>query len=87
MPALRIGGVQGLATVGYVRSLVDECRQALDALLPLNDAERVFLDLLLDEGKIDATLLTPDGLLQKRIQAQPLLEWKAQNVRRHKGTS
>ena len=64
-----------------------ECRQVLDALLPFNDAERSFLDLLLDEGKIDARLLPLDEALQGRIYAQPLLEWKAQNVRRHKGIS
>ena len=85
LPALRIGAVQVPDTVGYGNSLVNECRKALDALLPFNDAERAFLDLLLEEGKIDATLLTPDGVLQERIQAQPLLEWKARNVRRHRG--
>ena len=87
VPGLRIGGVPDLEAVGYGKSLVDECREALDALLPLNDADRAFLDLLLDEGIIDATLLTSDGVLQERIQAQPLLEWKAQNVRRYKATS
>ena len=85
VPALRIGAVQVPDAIGYGNNLVDECRKALDALLPFNDAERAFLDLLLEEGKIDAALLTPDGVLQERIQAQPLLEWKAQNVRRHKG--
>ncbi len=85
VPALRMGGVPDLEAVGYGKSLVDECRKALDALLPFNDAELGFLDLLLDEGKIDATLLTPDEMLQGRIKAQPLLEWKAQNVRRHRG--
>ena len=85
LPALRIGGAPDLEAVGYGKSLVGECREALDALLPFNDAERAFLDLLLDRGTINATLLTPDEMLQRRIQAQPLLEWKAQNVRRHRG--
>ena len=87
VPALRVGAVQVPDTVGYGNSLVDECRKALNALLPFNDEERAFLDLLLEEGKIDATLLTPVGVLQERIQAQPLLEWKAQNVRHYKATS
>ena len=87
VPALRISRIQGRETVGYGEDLVVECRQALDVLLPFNDAERAFLDLLLDKGKIDATLLTPDEMLQERIQAQPLLEWKAQNVRLHRGMS
>ena len=67
--------------------LVRECRDGLSAVLPLSDAEREFLDLLLDKGKIDSTILTSDTTLQKRIQCQPLLEWKAINVRRHKGFS
>ena len=57
----------------------------LTALLPFNDAERDFLNLLLDEGVVDATVLTDDIELQRKIQAQPLLEWKAQHVRRFKG--
>ena len=65
--------------------LVRECREGLSAVLPFSDAEREFLDLLLDKGKIDSTILTSDTTLQKRIQCQPLLEWKAINVRRHKG--
>ena len=67
--------------------LVKECREGLAAVLPFSDAEHEFLDLLLDRGKIDARILTPDTTLQKRIQNQPLLEWKALNVRRHKGLS
>ena len=65
--------------------LVEQCRAGLGALLPFGDAERAFLDLLLDEGHIDSGLLTHDTALQERIQAHPLLEWKAQNVRRHRG--
>jgi hypothetical protein len=45
------------------------------------------LDLLLDGGVIDPTLLTADESLQRRIQCQPLLEWKALNVRQQKGLS
>ena len=83
LPALRTGGIQGIEAASYGGILVDECREALSALLPFNDAERAFLHLLLDEGKIDASILTSDKTLQERIQVQPLLEWKAQNVRRH----
>ncbi len=43
-----------------------------------------FLDLLLDRGVIEATLLTADVSLQQCIQTQPLLEWKAINVPRYK---
>ena len=71
----------------YGERLVKECRERLSAVLPFTDAEGRFLDLLLEQGKIDSTLLTCDVALQKRIQDQPLLEWKAINVRRHKGLS
>jgi hypothetical protein len=67
--------------------LVRECREGLSMVLPFNDAEREFLDLLLDKGEIDSTILTADETLQKRIQQQPLLEWKALNVRQYKGLS
>ncbi len=65
--------------------LVRECREGLSMVLPFNDAERQFLDLLLDRGEIDSTILTADKALQKCIQQQPLLEWKALNVRKYKG--
>jgi predicted nucleotidyltransferase component of viral defense system len=67
--------------------LVEECRKGLSAVLPLTENELAFLDLLLEKGEIDSTLLTNDPDLQQRIQKQPLLEWKAINVRRHKGLS
>ncbi len=67
--------------------LVRECREGLSMVLPFNDAERQFLDLLLDRGEIDSTILTVDETLQKCIQQQPLLEWKALNVRQYKGLS
>ena len=88
IPTLRFGAIQGTADAGnYGKTLVDECRQALSAVLPFNDAEREFLDLLLDKGEIDATILTADETLQKRIGQQPLLEWKALNIRQYKGLS
>jgi len=68
----------------YGARLVRECREGLSAVLPFTDSERTFLDLLLDRGVIDPTLLTADESLQRRIQSQPLLEWKALNVRQYK---
>ncbi len=84
-PALRAGGMHGLDASAFGNDLVRRCRRVLSELLPFNDEERAFLDLLLDAGEIDANLLTTEATLRNRIQAQPLLEWKAQNVRRHKG--
>ena len=87
IPALRTVGAQSLDAAAYGDRLVERCCAGLGTLLPLRDAERAFLNLLLDEGRIDARLLTHDTALQDRIHAHPLLEWKAQNVRRHKGLS
>ncbi len=88
VPTLRYGAIQGTErAINYGESLVKKCRQALSVVLPLNDAEREFLDLLLDQGEIDSTILTTDVTLQNRIQQQPLLEWKALNVRQYKGLS
>ncbi len=85
IPALRTVGAQSLDAAVYGDRLVEQCRAGLGALLPFTEAERAFLDLLLDEGRIDSRFLTHDTVLQDRIQAHPLLEWKAQNVRRHRG--
>ncbi|MFH1998823.1 MAG: nucleotidyl transferase AbiEii/AbiGii toxin family protein [Planctomycetota bacterium] len=74
---------QGSSTE-YGARLADECRKALSAVLPFTKAEQEFLDLLLDQGKINARSLTSDTNLQERIQRQPLLEWKALNVRQYK---
>ena len=85
VPALRGGRMQDVDVTAFGNDLVRRCRRVLSELLPFNDEERAFLDLLLDAGEIDANLLTTEAALRNRIQAQPLLEWKAQNVRRHKG--
>ena len=73
------------ALAEYCARLAEECRRALSIVLPFTDDECAFLDLLLERGEIDASILTSDVSLQQRIQAQPLLEWKALNVRRHEG--
>ena len=87
-PALRTRQPPEQKTLAeYGARLVDECRRALSIVLPFTDAERAFLDLLLDRGEVDASILTSDMTLRERIQAQPLLECKALNVRRHRGLS
>lgn len=87
-PSLHVGAIGGQEEVmTYGKTLVEDCRQGLSAVLPFTDAERSFLDLLLDHGEVDASILTPDKALQQRIQTQPLLEWKAFNVRRRRESS
>ena len=67
----------------WARRLLDECRSALGVVLPLSDAEREFLDRLLDHGEIVPSMLTADAIWAERIKQHPLLEWKALNVRQH----
>lgn len=86
IPTLRVNAAElHTSSGGFGKRLVAECREGLSAVLPFTESEREFLDLLLDRGMIDSTLLTTDQSLQRRIQSQPLLQWKACNVRSHKG--
>lgn len=88
IPALHVRTIQEKSSpMEYGTQLVEECRKALSIVLPFTDAEQEFLDLLLDKGEIDSTILTADTKLQQRIQRQPLLEWKALNIRKYKGLS
>ena len=86
IPTIHVRAIQEQGSPAeYGAKLVEECRKALSVVLPFTDAELEFLDLLLDKGEIDSTILTADTALQQRIQEQPLLEWKALNVRKHRG--
>ena len=85
IPVLREDAIDKLDREIWANNLVEECQEALSVVLPLEPNESEFLDLLLDHGEIDATILTSDTIIQQRIQRQPLLEWKAVNVRKHKG--
>ena len=55
-----------------------------DSLLVWSEGERRFLDRLLDQGDLDPSLLHTDPAIQHRVLAQPMLRWKAQNVRQHR---
>jgi hypothetical protein len=66
------------------RTLVDETRLRLGALLPFSDGEAEFLDRLLDHGEILPGLITDDGAMADRIEQHPMLEWKALNVRQYR---
>ena len=74
---------------GIVRAwtdrLVEECRERLSMILPMNDDELEFLRRLNDEGEIAPALLTDDARMQGIIRQHPGLRWKAQNVRQHFG--
>jgi predicted nucleotidyltransferase component of viral defense system len=65
--------------------LVLECRERLSVVLPMNGDELEFLRRLNDEGEIAPELLTADANLQAIIGRHPMLQWKAINVRQHRG--
>ncbi|MDE2793299.1 MAG: nucleotidyl transferase AbiEii/AbiGii toxin family protein [Gemmatimonadota bacterium] len=88
LPALRYRPAAGIGEAAeYGRRLVDDCRNLLSAVLPLREREVAFLDLLIERGEVDGSILTGDAGLANRIRAQPLLRWKARNVRSHRGLS
>ena len=61
------------------------CREAARQLLAWSAGESAFLDLLLDRGEIGPETLSEDRERQSVIASQPALQWKALNVRKHKG--
>lgn len=82
IPTLRREALAGVEPAdAWVARLVAGCREGLAALLPLSEAEREFLDRLLDHGEVNPALLTADAEMADRIRRHPGLEWKAQNVR------
>jgi len=84
IPLLRRDSPAAKGNEDWVNDLLEGCRKGLEIVLPLSESEMNFLDLLLDHGEIDASLLTDDRGLAERIRHQPGLAWKALNVRRYK---
>ncbi len=64
-------------------SLLAQCRELLQRVLPLSSGELEFLTRLNEGGEIAPSLLTDDPRLTEAIAHHPALLWKAQNVRRH----
>lgn len=85
VPVVR-NGFPGKQEAGdWIERMIAECRQGLKAILPLTASEITFLDRILDHGQIEPELLTTDADMAQRIKSHPLLQWKAINVRQHKG--
>jgi predicted nucleotidyltransferase component of viral defense system len=83
-PLLRLVESDSLAARRtWSQALVDECRQRLSFVLPLENQEIEFLDRLLDHGEIKPELLTPDYEFATQLRGHPALLWKAQNVRKY----
>lgn len=87
IPLLSAAAVQSLGTdVQWAARLVAECRAALAIVLPLRAPELEFLEHINERGEIRPQLLTSDPAVAARIAEHAQLQWKAVNVRQHKGT-
>jgi hypothetical protein len=85
IPLLRERGAGNAADADEVHAQL--CRAldgVIDRLLDWSPAERRFLDMLHDDGVVAAEALHADPAVQERIRSQPMLQWKAQNVREHR---
>lgn len=74
---------------GDVDAWVDEtialCRERFAFLFVLTANESEFLDGVLDRGEINAGLLDIAPEIRARIGAMPMLAWKCQHIRKHRG--
>lgn len=87
LPVLREDAVPEREALGaWIDRLVDECRERLAMVLPFEDHEREFLERVLERGEIVPELLTDDNELAERIRQHPQLQWKALNIRKHRGS-
>lgn len=85
-PMLRRTAEGGVPDCDELMEWIDgKLQPAREALLAWSQDERRFLDRLLDEGEIEPERLHPDPTVQERVRMQPMLRWKAQNVREHRG--
>ena len=76
------GGVEA-----WIAESVALCRHGLAPLFERTAGETAFLDRLLDRGEIDASGLDAPEAVQARIARMPMLAWKAQHVRAHRGAN
>lgn len=65
----------------WTANLVDETRELMAAVLPLDAHELDFLEQLNGAGEIVPELLTGDAKMQATIREHPGLKWKAMNVK------
>lgn len=68
----------------WAERLVTETKAGLQRLLPLREAELQFLEMLLEKAEIKPDFITKDGQEIEKINRQPMLHWKALNVRQFK---
>lgn len=82
LPLLRVEGRPFEGDPEQIAARLNEaCTAATERLLAWSEKEREFLDRLSDHGEIVAELIADDAASQALVREQPLLQWKAQNVR------
>ena len=69
----------------WIEETVALCREKFAFLFDLSANEREFLDSILDRGEINPDLLDVASEIRARIGAMPMLAWKSQHVRKHRG--
>jgi len=83
LPLLRVGARPFDGDPERIADRLNEvCTVAAERLLAWSDGEREFMDRLSDRGEIVAELITDDPVFQALVREQPLLQWKALNVRK-----
>jgi len=71
----------------WAQGLVAECRDRLSLLLPLPPEHQEFLERLIEHGEIAPELVTDDPEMRTLLQQHPMMNWKAQNIRRFRQES
>ena len=69
----------------WIEETVTLCREKFAFLFDLTANERKFLDGVLDRGEINPDLLDVAPEIYTRIGAMPMLAWKCQHIRKHRG--
>ena len=69
----------------WIEETVALCREKFAFLFDLTANEREFLDGVLDRGEINPDLLDVAPEIHTRIGAMPMLAWKCQHIRKHRG--
>jgi len=82
LPLLRVEGRPFEGDSKRIAGRLNEvCTAATERLLAWTDREREFIDRLCDRGEIVAELIADNQAAQASVREQPLLQWKARNVR------
>ena len=68
----------------WIAESIALCRAGLAPLLALTNNEQAFLDGVLDNSDVDASLLDVAPEIQQRIAAMPMLRWKCSHVKKNR---